>query len=73
MQPQILSNKKLKCYISMGSLEQTVSGVTVAPKVVLLHILKVHLLRHLISVFGHWERRKNVLLLVCHSWEWERK
>lgn len=57
----------------MGSLEQTVSGVTVAPKVVLLHILKVHLLRHLISVFGHWERRKNVLLLVCHSWEWERK
>lgn len=42
----------------MGSLEHIDSGMTVAPKAVLPHTLLVHLLRHLISVFGHWERRK---------------
>lgn len=58
MQPQRFTNEESKCYISMGSLKRINSGVTVAPKAVLLHTLLVHLLRHLIFVFGHWEKGK---------------
>lgn len=56
----------------MGSLEHIDSGVIVVPKAVLPHTLLVHLLRHLISL-DTGEGGKNILLLVCHSWEWERK
>ena len=58
----------------MGSLEQIDPGVTAAPKAALLRHIAGALAEIPSSLsLGTGKVGKFVLLLICHSWEWERQ